>query len=197
VFIDKPVAATLKDAVAIYKEAQSLGVPLFSSSALRYSGNIQAIRNGSVGAVLGCDAYSPCTTEPSHSDLYWYGIHGVETLFACMGEGCVSVTRSSSEDFDVVAGTWADGRIGTFRGIRKGASGYGGTVFGEKGIVVIEKFEGYKPLVTQIAEFFRTKKVPIAPSETLEIYAFMEAAAQSKLKGGMPVTIESVMNAAK
>jgi predicted dehydrogenase len=197
VFIDKPVAATLKDVVAIYDEAQSLGVPMFSSSALRYSGNVQAIRNGSIGKVLGYDAYSPCTTEPSHSDLYWYGIHGVETLFACMGEGCISVTRSSSDDFDVVVGTWADGRIGTFRGIRKGASGYAGTAFGEKGIVVIDKFEGYVPLARQIAEFFRTKKAPIAASETLEIYAFMEAAAQSKQKGGIPVTIESVMNAAK
>lgn len=197
VFIDKPVAASLRDVLAIYKDAETSGVPMFSSSSLRYSGNMQAIRNGSVGKVLGCDTYSPCSIEPSHSDFYWYGIHGVEALFTCMGEGCVSVTRTSTDDFDVVVGKWSDGRIGTFRGIRKGTNGYGGTAFGDKGIATIEKFEGYKPLVGVITEFFHSKKVPVPAAETIEIYAFMEAAAQSKRDGGVPVTLESVMQAAQ
>jgi predicted dehydrogenase len=142
IFIDKPVAASLRDVLAIYASAESSKTPMFSSSSLRYGGNTLAIRNGLVGKVMGCDAFSPCALEPSHSDLYWYGIHGVETLFTCMGAGCESVTRVSSEHFDVVTGRWADGRIGTFRGIRSGASGYGGTAFGEKRIVAIEKFQG-------------------------------------------------------
>ncbi len=197
VFIDKPVAASLTDVLAIYAAAEKHGVPMFSSSALRYGNNALAIRAGLVGKVLGCDAYSPCALESSHSDLFWYGIHGVETLFACMGPGCTSVSRSSSDDFDVVVGTWSDGRIATFRGIRSGASGYGGTVFGERGIVNIDKFAGYKPLVAVIAEFFRTMQPPVEAAETIEIYAFMEAAAESKRQGGIPITINAVMQHAK
>ncbi len=120
VFIDKPVAALLTDVLAIYEAANVAKVPMFSSSALRYGTQPQAIRAGSLGRVLGCEAFSPCSMEPSHSDLYWYGIHGVETLFTCMGAGCESVTRVSTEDAEVVVGKWSDGRIGTFRGIRKG-----------------------------------------------------------------------------
>lgn len=193
VFIDKPVAAQLADVVAIYRVAQEMGVPLFSSSSLRYSKAAQAIRGGSLGKVTGCDTYSPCSTEPSHSDLYWYGIHGVEPLVTVMGTGCQSVTRTSTKDYDVVVGLWDDGRIGTFRGIRAGASGYGGVAFGEKGSAAVGPYEGYRPLVVEIAKFFRTGEVPISPEETLEIYAFMEAAAESRRRNGMRVTLEEVM----
>lgn len=193
VFIDKPVAANLKDVLAIYDAAEKYDVPMFSSSSLRYSSSAQAIRGGSLGAVTGCDAYSPCSLEPSHADLYWYGIHGVETLFTVMGTGVESVSRTSSDDFELVVGKWSDGRIGTFRGIRKGASGYGGHAFGEKGVAVVGPYEGYRPLVMEIAKFFQTKEVPISAAETIEIYAFMEAADESKRQGGVPVSVAEVI----
>jgi hypothetical protein len=193
VFIDKPVAASLADVLAIYRAAEKFDVPMFSSSSLRYSSSAQAIRNGSLGRVMGCDAYSPCALEPSHAELYWYGIHGVETLFTVMGTGCTSVSRTSSDDFDFAVGLWNDGRVGTFRGIRKGASGYGGNAFGEKGVAAVGPYEGYKPLVQEIATFFKTRKPPISAAETIEIYAFMEAADESKRQGGIPITIASVL----
>src|SRR6056297_2280130 len=197
VFIDKPVAANLTDVLAIYDMAKASDVPLFSSSSLRYSDGAQAIRNGTAGKVLGCAAYSPCSLEPHHSDLFWYGIHGVETLYTCMGVGCESVTRTSSDDFELVVGKWQDGRIGTFRGIRKGKSGYGGTAFTDKAIQEIGPYQGYRPLVVQIAQFFRTGEPPVTAEETIELYAFMQAADLSKQQRGKPVSIEEVMAQAR
>jgi len=196
VFIDKPLSGSLSDAIAIYAEAKKHGTPVFSSSSLRYSPGSQEIRGGAIGKVLGCDAFSPCSLEKTHPDLYWYGIHGVETLFTIMGTGCETVSRTTSDDFDVAVGKWSDGRIGTFRGIRKGAKGYGGTAFGEKGVRAIGKYGGYRPLVVEIVKFFRTGKAPVSAEETLQIYAFMEAADESKRQGGKPVTISSVMQKA-
>jgi predicted dehydrogenase len=197
VFIDKPVAGSLVDAIAIYEAAEKRGVPVFSSSSLRYSRGAQEIRQGAIGDVLGCDAYSPCSLEATHPDLFWYGIHGVETLFTVMGPGCESVVRVHSDDYDVAVGRWSDGRIGTFRGIRQGAGDYGGTAFGEKEVRVIGGFDGYRPLVVEIVKFFRTGKVPVSAEETLEIYAFMEAADESKRQGGAPVRIADVIKAAR
>ena len=196
VFVDKPIAGSLADAVAILRAAENAGVPIFSSSSLRYTESAQAIRNGAIGKVLGCDAYSPCTLEPTHPDLFWYGIHGVETLFTVMGPGCERVVRVTTKDGDVVVGYWRDGRIGTFRGIRAGKKGYGGTAFGEQGIRVLGPYGGYWPLVMQIANFFKTGQSPVDSTETLEIYAFMEAADESKRRGGVPVTLAEVMQAA-
>jgi len=198
-FIDKPVAASLTDTIRIFELARQAGVPCFSSSSLRYSQGIFGMRdNQAVGKVLGCDAYGRnAPLEPSHPDLFYYGIHGSELLFTIMGPGCVSVSRTRAESADFVVGVWGDGRVGTLRGIREGATNFGATVFGTKGIAPAGKFEGYAPLLVEIARFFKTGKPPIQVQQTLEIYAFMEAADESKRRGGQPVTLESVLAKAR
>jgi predicted dehydrogenase len=197
VFIDKPLAGSLEDAVQIDRLAREAGVPWFSSSALRFSPGIAGMRNNEkLGQVLGCEARGPCAIEPHHPDLYWYGIHGVETLFTIMGPGCASVTRVHTEGTDVVVGVWKDGRVGTFRGTRRGPYDFGATVYGSKAVLPSGKFEGYRPLVVEIVRFFKTGKPPVSPEETLEIYALMSAADESKRQGGAAVTIESVLSKA-
>ena len=197
VFIDKPVAGSLKDAVAIFKEAKEKNVPVFSCSSLRYMKNVVAVQSeNKIGKVLGADTFSPATLEPHHPDLFWYGIHGVEVLFAVMGIGCESVTRFKTEDTDVVVGKWKDGRVGTFRGTRKGKHDYGGTAYGTEGNISLGPFDGYEALAVKIGEFFKTKISPVNARETLEIYAFMEAADESKRKGGVAVSMEDVLKSA-
>lgn len=198
-FIDKPVAASLADVVRIYDLAAKTQTPCFSNSSLRYSPGIVRMRNDPrVGKVLGCDAYGPNPPlEPSHPDLFYYGIHGTELLFTIMGPGCQTVTRVKSPTADFVVGVWADGRVGTLRGILQGHRGFGATVFGQKGIAPAGQFEGYTPLLVEIARFFQTGKPPISVEETLEIYAFMEAADQSRRRGGCPVSVQQVLQEAK
>jgi predicted dehydrogenase len=192
-FIDKPLAASLVHAIAIFDAATHYNVPVFSSSSLRYITGINDIHDGKVGKVIGADTFSPCTLEKTHPDLFWYGIHGVETLFAVMGTGCKTVTRSSTSDTDVVVGVWSDGRIGTFRGTRSGKGGYGGNVFGEKGTMALGPYAGYDPLLIKILEFFKTGTDPVKREETIEIFAFMQAADISKSKGGAPVEADKVL----
>ena len=196
-FIDKPVAGSLADAIAIYAAAKQHNSPVFCSSSLRYSKAAQELRAGDKGKITGCDTYSPCELEKTHPDLYWYGVHGCEALYTVMGTGCESVTRVTTPNYDSAVGVWSGGRIGTFRGIRTGGSGYGGTAFTEKGVVQLGGYEGYRPLVVEIVKFFRTKEVPVSAEETIELYAFMEAADESKRRGGAPVKIEEVMQKAK
>jgi predicted dehydrogenase len=196
-FIDKPIAASLVDTVAILEAAKRYKVPVFSSSSLRYIGGAKEIAGGSVGKVLGAEIYSPATIEKTHPDLFWYGVHGVETLFTIMGRGCKSVSRTFTADTDLVVGTWQDNRIGTFRGMRSGKSGYGGIVFGEKDITVLGSYAGYNPLLAEIIKFFRTGIPPVYAEETLEIFTFMAAAEESKLKGGTAIDTEKVLQKAR
>jgi hypothetical protein len=199
IYIDKPVAASLTDVVRIYELARTTGTPCFSSSSLRYSPGIAGMCNDPrVGKVLGCDAFSSnAPLEPSHPDLFYYGIHGSELLFTIMGPGCKTVSRVKSPTADLAAGVWADGRLGTYRGILQGRVGFGATVFGEQGIAPSGEFGGYEHLLVEIAKFFRTGQPPVAAEQTLEIYAFMEAADESKRQGGVPVTLESVLEQAR
>jgi predicted dehydrogenase len=198
VFVDKPIAGSLVEAIEIFRLADKHKVPCFSSSSLRFAKQTANIRQDPrLGELVGCDQYAPCALEPHHPDFFWYGIHGVEPLFTIMGSGCVSVTRVQTEGTDMAVGVWKDGRIGTFRGIRDGQRGYGSTVFGTKGIVPGGGFDGYEPLIVEIIRFFKTGKPPVTAEQTLEIFAFMEAADESKRRGGSPVTLDSVMAKAR
>jgi predicted dehydrogenase len=196
-FIDKPIAASLTHVLAIFEAAKHYNTPLFSSSSLRYIPGVKEIAEGSIGKVLGADTYSPATIEKTHPDLFWYGIHGIETLFTVMGTGCKSVVRVFTDNTDKVVGTWNDNRIGTFRGLRYGKADYGGTVFGEKSIATLGKYSGYNPLLKEIIGFFKTGIPPVSAEETIEIFTFMAAAEESKLKGGSPVELEQVLTKAR
>jgi hypothetical protein len=192
-FIDKPISASLADAVAIFKAAKEYNTPIFSSSSLRFAPTVQDIAKGkTVGKVLGANTFSPCTIEKTHPDLFWYGIHGVETLFTIMGRGCRQVVRVHQDGTDVAVGTWQDGRIGVFRGTRTGQYDLGGTAFGEKGNNHFPAEGGYEPLLKEIVQFFKTGIPPVSDEETIEIFTFMEAADESKRLGGVPVELEKI-----
>ena len=195
VFIDKPFAAGYTDAREIVKLSRDSGVPFFSSSSLRFAADIQAMKhNEKLGGIVGAFAYSPAPTEPHHPDWFWYGIHGVETLYALMGPGCEMVTRVRSEGADVIVGKWKDGRIGTVRGIRDGKQDYGAVAFGTKANLATPTpmKTDYRGLLVEIVKFFQTGVPPVPPEETLEIMAFMEAAELSKTRGGAPVALAEV-----
>lgn len=197
-FIDKPLAGSLTDAVAIAQFAAERGVPWFSSSAYRFSPAITGLLNNeAVGDIAGAAAWGACSHQAGTMDLSFYGIHVVEGLYTLMGPGCQTVTRIKEKNVDLVSGTWAGGRVGTVRGIRGAHSAAGAMVFGTKGIVVAEKVGGYEPLCQAIGRFFKTKVPPVSPEVTLELFGFMEAADESQRRGGQPVAIAEVLEKAR
>lgn len=189
VFIDKPLAASLDDAREIAKIAKSAGVPWFSSSSLRWSEITESLKSPDT---VGVYTWGPGPFEEHHQlDLSWYAIHPIEVLFTLMGTGCEEVSRTSGADADEITCRWKDGRIGTVRALRP----YGpyGAVSFRKGDKVVQSPEnpkaGYEELVRHIIRFFETKQPPVPNEETLEIFAFMDAAQRSKEAGGKPVRV--------
>ena len=188
VFIDKPLTATLEDALEIERLGKQHGVPWWSSSSLRYSPIVEQVKSQKM---TGAITWGPASLEPSHPlDLSWYAIHSIEMLYAIMGPGCVRVSRTFTDDADVIVGLWNDGRTGVVRTIRNSESGYGAISFGADKIRISED-EGaaYAKLLEQIVQFFKTKQPPVANAETLELFRFMDAALRSKQNGGAPVEL--------
>ena len=189
-FIDKPFTASLRDAREIVRLSKQTGVPFFSSSCVRFQPEVAKFRrDAGVGKLLKAQGSSPFHVEPHHPDLFWYGIHGVEALYTVMGRGCVSVVRKAEGDLDVTTGKWADGRIGIFRGVKKGDYKPLVNVWGTEGEAHSEGGYSYNGLVEAIARFFHTGQAPIDPLETLEIVEFMTAAQLSKQRGGAEVLL--------
>jgi predicted dehydrogenase len=196
-FIDKPLAGSLRDAVEIYRLAKEGNVPVFSSSSYRYYDSLVALKKTNVGEIRGVISYGPSHLEKHHPDLFWYGVHPTEALFAMLGAGCETVTRASTPEVDVVTGTWSGNRVGTLYGLRTKATPHKVIVFGSKAVAEQTGGGTYAPLVREIMKFFQTGVPPIAPEETIELFAFMEAADESKRQGGQPVKIADVLAKAR
>ena len=143
---------------------------------------------------MPCETHSAAHLEKTHPDLFWYGIHGVESLFTVMGAGCQSVKRGKTDEGKIkVVGTWKGDRTGIFRE----GKGYGGKAKGAKGDAAVGSYDGYEPLLVEIVKFFRTGVAPVSEHETLDIYTFMEAADESKRSNGAAVDTDSVLAKAR
>lgn len=192
-FIDKPLAAGLEDARRIVQLSKETGTPFFSCSSYRFHPDVPALRDHpGVGRVSKVQASSPFNTIEFHPDLYFYGIHGVEALYAVMGPGCVSVSRRVENGADVTTGRWKDGRLGVYYGPAPGEKAPTIRVLGDEGSIEALGDGGYEGLVRAMAQFFHTGRPPVSPAETIEIFEFMTAAQRSKDRGGAQVSLEEL-----
>lgn len=191
-YVDKPFACSSADAKEMVRLAEENGCTLFSSSSLRYGLEVvEAQEDESVGKIIGATCWSPASLHPNNPGLFHYGIHAVEPLYAFLGPGCREVSCAFSEGVEVTVGVWDDGRIGTVRGTRAGAHGYGFTVWGEKGVRTggINAGYIYRELLKNVVAMFTTGEPPLDPRVTVEIVAFIEAAMKSAELGGIRVPI--------
>ncbi|MCX5660316.1 MAG: Gfo/Idh/MocA family oxidoreductase [Planctomycetota bacterium] len=195
-FIDKPLAVTSADAREIFRLAQDSGTTVMTSSSLRYADNLTATLTKAPadagGAIVGCEAFGPMSIEPTQPGLFWYGIHTVEVISAVMGPGCKQVVAASNNDFDIVTGTWADGRMAVLRGHRKGHSKFGVTIHREQSFEILDLYANARPLYAAMLESIMAnlpKGVsPIPAANSIEIIRFIEAANESR-GSGKPVTL--------
>jgi predicted dehydrogenase len=205
-FIGRPLAASYDDAVAIMKVAAETKTPCWSSSQHRYSPGFFGMRNHpEVGKVLGCDVYGGWDVKAAEADKFIRPLHSIETLYTIMGPGVVSVTCTSTPSAESITATWGDGRVGTYRGIKEGAVKYSATVFGDKGVSTSgiyghgvpvqgvvptnDKYMGYEGIAHEMAKFFKGGPPPVTAAETLEIFALLKAAEESKTDGGAVVKL--------
>lgn len=182
VFIDKPLASSVADARRIVELEKESGTPMFSSSACRYHGNIAQLRdNPGVGKVVKVQAKG--------GPEVLYGIHGVEAMYAVLGPGCVSVSKTN----EGYVGKWKDGRLGVLRSQSGDEKMPLVRVFGTEGTADHIASDGvYDALVREIAEFFHTGKPPVDPKVAVEIIEFIIAAQWSNQRGGAAVSLDEV-----
>lgn len=188
VFIDKPLASTLADAREIARLAAEAKVPWFSTSSLRFADFVKDLkRPGLTGAVV----WGPGPLEEHHQlDLSWYAVHPIEILYTLFGTGCEEVTRTVGASLDEVTCRWKDGRIGGVRALRPYGD-FGAVVFTEKEVFQspAKAKYSYRAMLVEVIRFFQTGKTPVPNEETLEMFAFMDAAQRSKEAGGKPMRL--------
>lgn len=209
VYIGRPLAGSLDDAIAIFKLAEETKTPCWSSSQHRFSPGFSGMKSHpEVGRVIGCDVYGGGTSDPETPGFIWSSLHSIETLYAIMGPGVESVTCISTPTAEQFTCVWKDGRVGTYRGIKQGAVKYSATVFGDKGVSTAgiyghgvpvqgvvptkDKYMGYEGIAIEMAKFYKGAPTPVSAAETIEIFTLLKAAEESKAAGGKAVRLADV-----
>lgn len=187
-FVDKPLAHTSAEAIEMFRLAREAGIPLMSTSSLRYAQPLSdALLDQQHGPIIGCDAFGPADELPGIPGLFWYGIHTAEVIYRVMGTGCVEVRTTRNTDGDLVVATWADGRIATLRGLRKAHGQFGVTIHRHKGAQQLNLSGGKRPyydlLLEAIMRSLPNGASDVAEAETIEVIRFLEAANESRIDG--------------
>jgi predicted dehydrogenase len=198
-FIDKPFACKTDDAKRMFDLADRAGVPLMSSSSLRYAPELvawkekhQATRtaNPQSPPLAGAITFGPGHANPFNPGLFNYGIHAVEMLFALLGRGCDSIACVGSNYADMATGIWQTGQVGSVRTDRHSGQ-YGFVTFTDRvEHVAVGTAFIYRELLKQIVQMFETGKAPIEPAETIELIRFIEQANTSSANHGIPHPID-------
>ena len=196
VFIDKPLAASVADARQIVALGKQTRTPFFSASSVGFHPEIPELRAITrLGRIQRVEATYVLNKIEFHPDLFYYGVHGVEALYAVMGTGCTSLSRRMDGDVDVTTCKWKDGRVGVYRGLPKADAAQPVIkVIGEKGTAETTRPSDHDGLDVAIAKFFHTGRPPVDAGQTLEAIEFMTAAQLSKERGGAEVKLAELRN---
>ena len=191
VFIDKPLACNYNDAKEILRISRETGTPVMTASCLRYSAGVCDLLPAGA-EVRGVQALGPLELLDDYRDYFWYGIHTAEILYTYLGRGCRSVRSLHYRDFEEIVGEWEDGRFGLILGNRCHSYNFGATLVTNRchitGVANPDIPYMYQ-LSRHLLDFLRTGVSPIAPEESLEIIAFLEAASQSLAQGGAAIPL--------
>lgn len=195
IFVDKPLASTYASANALIKLAQQQHIAILSASSLRFAA-LEAKQKLHLSStdITGAEVWGPGALGKDYPlDLSWYGIHSIEALYAFMGTGVTSVSRTHTETTDIMIARWKDGRVATLRLIRPDLP-FGTVLFTQKNqaLAIDTLSSQYAPLLRAIVQFVQSGVTPVPNQETLEVFAFMEAAQHSMQMHGVEVQLASV-----
>lgn len=178
-FLDKPLADTVEAGRRVIETARRAGTRWFSASSLRFVAELEQAC-GAVAAPERASLYGPLGKAPAGSSVVWYGVHAFEMLERAMGAGAKAVRAFGDEGGAVVVVDYGQRRRGVVE-LTEGATVYGGSLRGQREGVAfsVDMSNAYSGLLRRIGAFFAGGAAPVAPEETLEISALLEAADRS------------------
>lgn len=175
VYIDKPIAPSLAEAKRMYEKAAKFGTPLMSTSALRFAEplvkTMSEIGDKKVNFVG--------TRGPGL--FYNYSIHQFEPLVMLIGTGATRIMQIGNAYTPLLLIDYPDNRRATMNMIWNHpfqiSAQLGGDPAREEAsyISIDDLGDFFPPFIEGMLKFFDTKVSPIAPEQTLEIAALIEA----------------------
>jgi len=181
-FVDKPLSPSYEEAEEIVNLARKNKAPFMSCSALRYAKEVEEFlsQKEEIGEIL--TGNSIC-----NGDLVFYGIHAMEQLYVCMGQGISSVQNVGEEGQDIVVITKQDGRKFLLTVYKEISYLFQMNLYGRKGwreVRVEDSDYYYSNMLKAFIRMVETREPPFPAEETLEIIKTLVLARRSAQEGG-------------
>jgi len=173
-FLDKPMAPTYREALALVELARQRKALMFSSSAIRYSRELTSLlpRIRDEGGVK--IAFAQC----HNGRLVFYGIHPLELIVTAAGPGIVKVVNHGEGLRNVVCLTWNNGceavllvdeRVRSISGILS-------TAKAAHVVHVTDSRYYYWHLMRAFVQMILTGEIPVPWDETLDLIRVLDEA---------------------
>ena len=171
-YVDKTFAPDLETAKKIFALAEKYNTPFFSSSALRYSTELDELEARQV------------LIHGSGSNYPEYFIHLAEMVVKCLGVGITGVKVDRLDSMWMVSAEYADDRHATMLW----GTGLPFTAFmmsPERNLYRPIKSDFFFNLIKDILRFFATGELSFANEETLEVIKLRELAVKGSETPGV------------
>jgi len=167
-YVDKTFAPDRAAAIRLFEAAEASGTPMFSSSALRFAEEYAAERDRSRGRRVE----TLCSQGPGKFGNY--AIHQLEPIVSIMGTAARRVQFIGTERTPALVIEYADGRRATMHHLNNVP--FRLTYQYEEGASseATAQSDFFAPFVRALAEFFRTGRAPVDPSETVAVITLIE-----------------------
>ena len=181
IFMDKTFTDSYESALRIFDAADKAGVPLFSSSSLRYAKELESYK-GDCASVL---------VTGSGVDLDAYAVHYLEIVMHCMGVGVGSVRHEARGQQEWAHIEYKDGRHATFAISMGEYLGFRVFLADKDGITADLAIDSdiFACQMVEMLKFFESGKVNFDRAETLELMRVKDAIFESKRGNGKWVNL--------
>ena len=184
IFMDKTFTESYESAVRIFDAADKAGVPLFSSSSLRYASELQPYKT---------DCTSVLVTG-SGVELEMYAVHYLEIVISCMGVGIGSVRHEMRGEQEWAHIEYSDGRHATFAISMGKYLGFRVFLTDRDGITddIQIGSDIFALQMAAVLKFFKTGAADFDRAETLELMRVYDAIFESKGGNGKWVNLQKI-----
>ena len=178
-YVDKTFAPSKAAAERIFAIAEAHQTPCYSTSALRFAAEYEALKDRCLKAAA---FWGP-------NDLETYSIHQIEPMCMLMQGNVKRVMALTKDRWTQIQAEWTDGRCTSFV-CSGGAAPFEALLYFEDGCetvnVTSDFFGGF---IENLIQFFRTGIIPAEHEETVEIMAIREAALKAVDHPGEWITL--------
>lgn len=184
-FIDKPLAPSYREAVEIVEQARKHNALMFSSSALAYTRELEALKpqleeEGGVSLAVA--------TGPNGQFLF-YGIHPFSAVYSLFGPGIASVQNTGAPGHHAARIEWKNGKTAVVV-VDSRARGFSVMAHTSRGVhtaMIRDSRYFYFNMLVQLVKMTLTREIPIPWEDTLEIIRTLETVEQAAKRGDSSV----------